>query len=193
VPSVALEHWFKVRAAALDEIENAHRSVGGKGPGRRTATQQINQAYAVLLSSQFQGFCRDLYSECANHLVAGVASPVLLALYLRNIEHSRKLDTGNPTPGNIGADFNRLGLAFWPAVDADHPKNLQRRALLERLNRWRNAIAHNDYAPDMYKAGRPSLHLAEVQSWRKACDRLARSFNHVLHAHLLSVTGVAPW
>jgi len=55
MPSLPSNRWFAERAVDLDEIENAHRLVGGTGPGRRTATQQINQAYAMLLASQFQG------------------------------------------------------------------------------------------------------------------------------------------
>jgi hypothetical protein len=193
MPSLALQDWSGRRAASLDEIEHAHRTVGGTGPGRRYLTQQINQAYAVPLSSQFQGFCRDLHAECADHLVASVASPVLLATYCRNLLFGRELDRGNPNPGNIGSDFNRLGLSFWPAVDADHPRNPQRRTALESLNRWRNAIAHNTFAPDMYRGSRPSLHLSEVQDWRRACDGLARSFDTILRAHLLAATGAAPW
>jgi hypothetical protein len=193
MPSSAWQYWSAGRAAALDEIEHAHRSVGGTGPGRRHLTQQINQAYALLLSSQFQGFSRDLHEECAAHLVASVASPVLKAMYEANFLFARKLDTGNPNPGNIGSDFNRFGFFFWPAVEADHPRNPQRHAALEELNRWRNAIAHYAFSPDMYKGNRPSLHLSQVQDWRRACDGLARSFDHVLHAHLLAATGVAPW
>jgi hypothetical protein len=193
MPSLALQDWVERRAAALDEIEHAHRSVGGRGPGRRYLTQQINQAYALLLSSQFQGFCRDLHTECVYYLVATVASPLLSATYRRNLMFGRKLDTGNPNPGNIGADFNRLGLSFWPDVSADHPRNPQRHDMLETMNRWRNAVAHNDFAPDMYKGSSPSLHLSEVQDWRRACDGLARSFDTILRAHLLSATGVAPW
>lgn len=193
MPSLALQNWTVRRAATLDEIEHAHRSVGGTGPGRRYLTQQINQAYAVLLSSQFQGFCRDLHTECANHLVGSVVSPVLMATYLENLLFSRRLDAGNPNPGNIGADFSRLRLPLWPAVDADHPRSPQRRTALEALNRWRNAIAHNAFVPDMCRGGQPSLHLAQVQDWRRACDGLARSFDNVLCAHLLSATGVAPW
>lgn len=67
--SASLQHWINERIPALDELESAHRSVGGSGPGRRYATQQINQAYAVLLSSQFQGYCRDLHSECVDYLI----------------------------------------------------------------------------------------------------------------------------
>ena len=63
MPSKALRRWINSQAAALDQMENAHASVGGKGRGRRYTTDQINQAYAVLLASQFQGFCRDLHSE----------------------------------------------------------------------------------------------------------------------------------
>jgi hypothetical protein len=193
MPSLALQEWTAQRAATLDEIEHAHRSVGGAGPGRRYLTQQINQAYAVLLSSQFQGFCRDLHTECVDHLVGPAASAALLATYRENLLFGRRLDAGNPNPGNIASDFNRLRLLLWPAVDADHPRCPQRRRALEALNRWRNAIAHNAFAPDMCRGGRPSLHLAEVQDWRRACDGLARSFDNVMRAHLLTATGVAPW
>jgi hypothetical protein len=193
MPSIAFQHWSGVRSAALDEIENAHRLVGGTGPGRRYATQQINQAYAVLLSSQFQGFCRDLYSECVDLLVAVIANASMRDISGRNMQHGRKLDTGNPNPGNIGADFERFDFRFWPAVDSDQVRNPQRKALLEQLNRWRNAIAHHNFAPDMLKGGRPSLTLAEVQDWRKACDGLARSFDNVLGVQLTSVIGAAPW
>src|SRR5438034_6146449 len=110
MPSQAYHEWITTRGVALDEIERAHRSVGGSGPGRRFATQQINQAYAVLLASQFQGFCRDLHDECIDCLVRSVL-PIGLRGPLE-IEFSayRRLDRGNASPGAIGADFNRPGL-----------------------------------------------------------------------------------
>src|SRR5260370_13092781 len=67
MPSSSLHRWFAERAATLADIENAHRSVRGSGPGARAPAQQINQAYAVLLSAQFQGFCRHLHSERADY------------------------------------------------------------------------------------------------------------------------------
>lgn len=82
MPSASLENWKTTRRTALDEIVSAHRSVGGSGRGRRYATQQINHAFAVLLSAQFQGFCRDLHSECVTHLVQSV-SPLSLELHAR--------------------------------------------------------------------------------------------------------------
>ncbi len=193
MPSVALQDWSGWRAAVLNEIEHAHRSVGGTGRGRRYLTQQINQAYAILLSSQFQGFCRDLHTESVGHLLTPVASPVLAATYRDNLLFGRKLDKGNPNPDNIRSDFKRLGLSFWQAVDSDHPRSPHRRGKLELLNRWRNAIAHDVFAPDMRRRTRPSLRLAQVQDWRRACDGLAHSFDVVMRAHLLNATGAAPW
>ena len=69
---------------ALNDLESAHRSVRGSGPGARAATQQIHQAYTVLLSGQFQGFCRDLHSECADNLVSPVADPDLREMLRSN-------------------------------------------------------------------------------------------------------------
>ena len=56
--SIALQVWQTRGRQALDEVEAAHAAVGGAGRGRRYTTQQINQAYVVLLCSQFQRFCR---------------------------------------------------------------------------------------------------------------------------------------
>jgi hypothetical protein len=193
VPSAALQHWSTVRAASLHEVENAHRSVGGTGPGRRYATQQINQAYAVLLSSQFQAFCRNLHYECVVQLVAPVPSPDLRVMYRSSLVLNRRLDRGNPNSGNIGSDFGRLDLQFWPSVDAHRPQNPARRALLDELNEWRNAIAHQDFAPGMLRGGQPPLQLAQVQGWRRACNSLARSFDEVMRAHILAKTGTVPW
>jgi hypothetical protein len=193
MPSDALRGWVEWRAAALDEIEGAHRAVGGTGPGRRTATQQINQAYAVLLSSQFQAFCRDLHTDCAAGLVATVADPNLRIALRSSLILNRKLDRGNPNAGNVGADFGRFGLPFWALVDAHRVQNPARKMLLDELIAWRNAIAHQDFAAGMLKGGRPALQLAQVQAWRKACNALAHSFESVMFGHIQAVTGIAPW
>jgi hypothetical protein len=148
-----LRRWFAERAATLKDIERAHRSVRGSGPGARTATQQINQACAVLLSAQFQGFCRDLHSECADHLVVPVADLDLGEMLRRNLLFGRKIDRGNPNSGTLGADFNRFSLAFWPLVDAHKVQNPARKMALDEMNDWRNAIAHQDFTAAMLKAG----------------------------------------
>src|ERR1051326_3473688 len=109
--------------------------------------QEYIRAYAVLLNSEFQGFCRDLHTECARRLVASV-HPVALQTVLRSqCVYGRKLDTGNPNPGNLGADFSRYVFDFWPAVLAIDPGHTARQQRLAMLNTWRNAIAHHNYDP----------------------------------------------
>src|SRR5437667_1587414 len=108
MPSTSLQDWSSVRAVRLDEIEAAHRSVGGTGPGRRFATQQINQAYAVLLAGQFQRFCRDLHSETVDHLTAIIPHPVIADLFRSRMTEGRKLDRMNANASNIGSDFGRF-------------------------------------------------------------------------------------
>jgi len=135
VPSAAFQVWQTLSRRALDQIEAARTAVGGTGPGRRHTTQQIDQAYAVLLSSQFQRFCRDLHTEIADLLVRPIGSAALQTLLRGPLSVGRKLDAGNPNPGNIGADFRRLGLDIWVALGAYTTRSGVRRTRLEELNR----------------------------------------------------------
>ncbi len=193
MPSLSMQKWFTERALTLADIESAHRSVRDSGPGARAVAQQINQAYAVLLTAQFQGFCRDLHSECADFFVLPVTDPDLREMLRDNLLFARRIDRGNRNPGNLGLDFNRFNLAFWSLVDAHRPQNPGRKSALEEMNSWRNAIAHQDFTSSMLKAGRPNLTLAQLQTWRKACDGLARSFEDVLRGHLHTLIGTFPW
>jgi hypothetical protein len=192
MPSLSLQTWTAIRAAELDAVERAHRHISGTGPGRRVAMQQQNRAYVVLLAAQFQGFCRDLHTECVRKLVQATSPAGLHSILITEFSWNRKLDQGNPNPGNIGSDFRRLGVIFWTAVDAVDPSAPQCRMALEELNRWRNAIAHYDFDPAKL-GGVTTLRLAQVRDWRKACDRLATTFDDAMYTHLLTRCGTAPW
>lgn len=189
--SASLRRWQVNRARELDTIAAAHSAVGGSGRGRRWATVQINQAYAMLLSSQFQGFARDLHSECIDHLVRSILPAVLRTALRAEFTFARKLDRGNPNPGNIGADFTRLGLSFWDEVRRDDARNADRQKRLEEMNDWRNAIAHQDIDPA--KLTPRSLTLPTIRRWRGACSALAVSFDRIMAAHIATVTGAVPW
>ena len=191
MPSYSWGRWSSERAEALDEIENAHLSVGGSARGRRYATQQINHAYATLLSAQFQGFCRNLHSECAEHIIS--LTPTGLQENVRSqYMWGRALDRGNPNPGNIGSDFGRFGVVFWDRIRADHHLNANRQRSLEELNAWRNAIVHQDFDPARL-GGTIVLHLATVRQWRSSLDHLAVSFDSVMCSHLQALIGTPPW
>lgn len=193
MPSKSFLEWTTIRAKALDEIAHAHASVGGTRRGRRYATQQINQAYAVLLASHFQGFCRDLHTESVRYLVASISrDPDIVHIVQGRFTQGRQLDSGNAQPGSIGSDFGRLGVQFWNEVQNHHRINVARQAELENLNRWRNAIAHQDFAA-VNIGFRTNLALARVRRWRRVCRGLARSFDEVMRLHLQMLTGMSPW
>lgn len=188
MPSASLQRWREERCAALDEIEGVHIAIAGGG--RRYATQQLNYGYALLLCAQFQGYCRDLHSECAALMVQGILpidrSKALWSALLRD----RKLDRGNANAGNIGADYNLFGLAFWSDVKGLDLRNEARQELLEELNDWRNAIAHHDFTKI---AVEPTLHLHHVRTWRAACHQLATGFDEVMRRRFETLYGTTPW
>jgi hypothetical protein len=191
MPSISYGRWTRTAAAKLDQMEAAHSSVGGTARGRRYATDQLNHVYAVLLASQFQGFCRDLHTESANHLVAIIEPAAMRPIVRAAFTKELKLEKGNANPGNLGADFKRLGLEFWPEVVKLDPRNSARQKRLDLLNLWRNAIAHQDF--DSTKLGATTIGLAEVKQWRATCRGLARAFDRVMQSHIRSFTGVTPW
>jgi hypothetical protein len=193
MPSLALETWRTKRTASLDEIENLYDLAGTAGPRSRSTTQQLKQAFTLLLSAEFQGFCRDLHTECARAVARVLPSTDLQKVMAKGLLLERRLNTGNANAGNIGADFNRFDMAFWTLVDAAHPRNPRRKVLLEQMNRWRNAIAHNTFDPGMLKSDWLVLSWGEVRRWRKACNGLARWFDQVMQTRLRTITGTNPW
>lgn len=192
MPSRALRHWQTRSRKVLDEFEAAHALVGGTPAARRFARQQIAQAYVVLLCSQFQRFCRDLHSEATNYLVRQPSFAALAPLLRAALDTGRRLDLGNPNPSNLGADFSRFGFSLWPWMHQFDSRNAGRQRQLEELNRWRNAVAHQDFR-NAALAGRDSVRIAEIRKWRRACSALAVDLDRVVGLHLQSLTGGRPW
>jgi len=191
MPSRALRHWQTRSRKVLDEFEAAHALVGGTPSARRFARQQIAQAYVVLLCSQFQRFCRELHTEAADGLTSGVRAP-LDEIFFKALTVGRKLDVGNPGPGNLGSDFSRFGIPFWDEVRLHNLRNEERQRTLEQLNRWRNAIAHQDFTHPAL-AGDEEVDVRQVRKWRRTCETLAVEFDTVIRLYLRSVLGRAPW
>lgn len=147
----------------------------------------------MLLSSQFQGFSRDLHSEAVDHMCgpAGSGDARLDILRVR-LTTGRKLDAGNPNPGNLGNDFGYLGIELWPALKKHDAGNALRQKSLETLNVWRNAIAHQDFDPAKLNH-RVTVRLSDVRRWRKACEGLAVELDAVVGAYVGIILGVNPW
>ncbi len=192
MPSKALTQWRDASSLALDEIEAAHKKVGGPKPGRRFATQRLTHAYALLLASQFQHFCRSLHSEAYFWILAEQKLPPTIETTLHVAATTgRLLDSKNATRETIGRDFRVLVLKFWDEVGTHDAHAKTRLEKLDLLNEWRNAIAHHDFTKK--NASSERLWLREVQEWRRACNGLAKSMDATVSAALVQLVGKAPW
>ena len=196
MPSSALDHWRSTASGRLDELETVHSNFSGKGPGRKWGTNQLNRALFLALSAQFQGFCRDLHdlavAEHVGHATAAQA-PVLQTL----LTQGRKLDTGNPRPGALGADFSSLGFAFIPALKSASPVTADQLDRLEHLMNFRNAVVHGNEAAITAFAVHPlpiKTTKKSYREYRKTLDNLATTMDDVVASNLSSLLGYpAPW
>lgn len=192
--SQSLKDWSQERLGRLDEIEAALQAVAGVGRGRRFTTQQLNRAYAVLVSAQFQSFCADLHAECVDATLLSIGPPINL-IAKSNFLHGRQLDRGNAQSGSMGSDFGRLGIEFWPALRRHNALNDTRKTRIDELNAWRNAIVHDDFSnTQKFPAGRNTiLRLDLVRKWRVSRDNVAKCMDAVLRNYVQGLTGASPW
>ncbi len=147
--SKALKKWKDNRIRELNQLADIHNTIGGPKAGRRYATEQLNHAYLVAVSAQFQGYCRDLHTEAAFDFVERLGTSDEFARILRStLTKNRKLAQKNPSRSAIAEDFGLLGMEdFWKRVErpGGAVRTRQRLSWLDSMNIWRNAIAHNDF------------------------------------------------
>lgn len=132
MPSNALIIWQRDRAEKLNYIEDVHQRNGGVQRGRRFTTEQANHIYAVVLSGEFQGFCRDLHDECSDFVANVVANAVVKDLTRDALVQKRGLDKGNADYTNIKEDYARLGIRLWDEVKQQYVHG----------ETWRSRLAH---------------------------------------------------
>lgn len=193
---MAFQTWTALRLPRMSQLTDAHAMVSGPGPGRRTRTEAINWALVVILSSELQGFFRELHDESLEFLSLRMArgNQVYFTLIRNNLTANRGLDRVNPKPETLQADFERLGIDLWGDLRAQVASGGRWYQQLTRLNRARNAIAHHEPAKlaRLAAEGYP-LTLRTVDSWRAACEGVVRNGDRVVGAHLQRMTGVRPW
>ena len=186
MPSAALRDWQNDRMPRLAEIDAHCVSTLALVPPNPRLAEESLRAYVMLLSGHFQGFCRDLYTECGQLFTANVAPAMQLAIQLQLVAEL-KLNNNNPTVETIRKDFERFALRLDFRTE---PANAPRVTHLGQLNKWRNAVAHQKAGAP---AGVPPLVLAGVQSWRTSCDELATWLDGIMYNEMQQVFGIAPW
>jgi hypothetical protein len=189
VPSAAFIRWQTDRMPRLDEVEAHCAAVLASVPPNPTFLDETLRGFVLHLSAHFQGFCRDLYTECS--LIWIVAIPAgFRATAQAQFSAHLALEKGNPTHDNIRKDFDRFG--FRLDLRAAHPAGPRRITDLGHLNAWRNRAAHQGTQP--LGGGVPAaLTLPIVQGWKASCNGLATSLDGIMRAELLRIMSVAPW
>jgi hypothetical protein len=189
MPSAAFIRWQTDRTVRLNEVELHCAAVLALVPPNPTFLDETLRGFVMHLSAHFQGFCRDLYTQCAQIWIAAIPAGLKATAQAQFSAHLA-LEKGNPTYDNIKRDFNRFG--FLLDLRAADPLNPQRVTDLGHLNDWRNKAAHQGTQP--LASGVPAaLTLPLVQSWRAACAGLAASLDGVMYTELLRIMGGAPW
>ncbi|HEY1786186.1 MAG TPA: hypothetical protein VGG30_11575, partial [Pirellulales bacterium] len=194
VPSNALNRWQNDRMHRLGHMDAHCAALFAPQPAAAPApppplAEESLQGYVMLVSGHFQGFCRDLYTECAQLCAAAVPATMRTTIQAQ-FAAGLELNQRNPTRENIRDDFERFG--FHLDLGAAAPGNPQNLIHLQHLNYWRNHAAHQKATPP--PAAVPAvLTLADIQAWRASCDGLAISLDDIMERELTAILGVAPW
>lgn len=186
MPSAALTHWRSDRLPRLNEVESHCAAVAALVPPKPEFLDETLRGLVLHLSAHFQGFCRDLYTECSQKCIAAMPVGLQSAAQFQFFAHLA-VETGNPSYANLKRDFSRFGFSF--NLSATNPQELTD---LNHLNEWRNKAAHQGIRP--LAGGVPAvITVAIVQGWKMSCDGLAGALNGIMEIELLRILGVAPW
>jgi hypothetical protein len=189
VPSAAFIRWQNDRMPRLDQVDAHCAAILATVPPNPTFLDETLRGFVLHLSAHFQGYCRDLYTECSQIWIAAMPAGFQAAAQAQ-FSAQLALEKGNPSYDNLKRDFNRLGfLLDLPAAHAAGPRRITD---LGHLNAWRNRAAHQGTRP-LGAGVPPALTLPIVQGWRASCDGLAASLDGIMRVELLHILGVAPW
>ena len=108
MPSASLLRWQSDRRIRLDQVESQAIEVAALIPVNPTFLDESLRGYVLHLSAHFQGFCRDLYTECC--LIWIRALPVEFGSIGRSQCFTQlAMEKANPSYENLKKDFNRFG------------------------------------------------------------------------------------
>ena len=196
MPSHALTRWRTDRLTRLDRIEAQNVAVGAAVPPDPPLIDENLRGFVMLLAAHFQGYCRDLHTECIQAAAHAVPAPMLYMFQALG-ERGRELARGNAKYSSIKDDFERFDFNLTDALTADpalpaatRTANASHITRVDHLNAWRNYAAHhNTVSPPV---GGPFV-LPTVQVWKNSCDALATELDRVMYNRLVTLTGAAPW
>ncbi len=184
MPSDSLAAWQIDRMARLQDIDTQTANSLTSTPPNLALADENLRGYTILLSAHFQGFCRDLYTECTQ-IVVDTMPPSLQPLAQTQFTCGLALDRNNANLETLKKDFERLDLNFSLTSTSASQSHL---ANLKELNTWRNVVAHQGVVS---QSGFPPI--TSVRAWRTSCDALATLLDAMMYNRLNSLLGKQPW
>ena len=186
--SASLTRWLHDRTPRLNEVDRQCAASHVIVPANHNLVDENIRGFILLLSAHFQGFCRDLYTECAQHIASKVRPTLEVLVQEQFTAADRSLDHGNPNIDNIKKDFNRFGFSL----------NIgglpTRRTMLgSSISNGLNRVEEHRGPPwrGCRRAG--SLLLPTIQAWRNSCLGLATSLDGIMYNRLRSILRRQPW
>lgn len=156
----AFEIWREQRRKHLDDLLDAHKLVGGPGPGRRWRTAALNDALILRLAAEFQGFARDLHDQASDVFASWIAP-------------------SSPTAQRVVRNhFDRFGFEVWRELHHRDERTAKHNESLALLNDARNGLAHSDHVKlaALRTKGHP-LALGTFRRWHRDLDALAANLD----------------
>lgn len=190
--SPALVTWRSARLGRIDRLLAAHPHSIGSTTDPALA-EQLTHALVLLLASEFQGFCRDLYDNGVRVLVgaAETRNSELRLTLADGLALGRGLNRRSADAKTLGDDFLRLGLNLWPDLAASHPGSAPAwREGLAQLHRARNGVAHHDLGRiEAVHAAGWAMQIGTIRSWRKVVDEITAAMDTILSMDIAKRVG----
>ncbi|MGH7139941.1 MAG: hypothetical protein ACREHD_29735, partial [Pirellulales bacterium] len=111
MPSAALTKWQNDRMLRLGDIEAHCAAVVAAAPPNPSFVDETLRGFVLHLSAHFQGFCRDIYTQCSQICIARMPAGLQAGAQLQFLAHLA-IENGNPSYVNLTRDFERFGLTL---------------------------------------------------------------------------------
>lgn len=107
MPSAAFNFWQNGRLPRLADVEAHCAAVAAAVPPNPNFLDESLRGLVLHLSAHFQGFCRDLYTECSQIWISAIPASFQATAQAQFSAHLA-LEKGNPRPRAYQAGLQQV-------------------------------------------------------------------------------------
>jgi len=193
--SPALTTWQSRRLPRLDRLIALHPDTAGSTTDPAVA-EEWTHALVLRLTSEFQGFCRDLHTDLARTIARLLTeqNENTRSLVFAGLTRRRALEQYSATVESISGDFNRLSVDLVVLLSTHPRAGPQWADELTLLHVARNGVVHDDpnKIEKLTQASR-ELSIETVTRWRNWVDGLVGAMDDVASSRMSELFGVIRW